>query len=87
MYDLSKHPYFTEYTDEKSGVKSYVLTERVAELQQQLYFTQQSVTPDGKYLWVVCSFPPAKYHSMALVSLDPENPFMRHFPHAAFQTA
>ena len=25
MYDLSRHPYFEEYTDEKSGVKSYIL--------------------------------------------------------------
>ena len=27
MFDLSKHPYFTEYIDPQSGVKSYVLTD------------------------------------------------------------
>lgn len=84
MFDLSKHPYFTEYIDPQSGVKSYVLTERVAALQQQFYFTQQSVTPDGRYLFVVCSNPPARSHTLALVSLDPENPFIRHFPQAEF---
>ena len=30
MFDLSKHPYFEKYTDEKSGVESYILKERVA---------------------------------------------------------
>lgn len=33
MFDLSRHLLFTEYTDPKSDVKSYVLTERVAGIQ------------------------------------------------------
>ncbi len=82
MFDLSKHPYFEKYTDEKSGVESYILKERVAELQMHFYFAQPSVTSDGKYLWVVCSNPPAKYRTLALVCLDPENPSIKHFPNA-----
>ncbi len=83
MYDLSRHPYFTEYTDEKSGVKSYVLTKRVAEVQKQFYFAQSSITQSGKYLWLLCMNPPARYYTLAVVSLDPDNPFIRHFPNAS----
>jgi len=83
MFDLSKHPYFTKYTDPKSGVESYILTKKVAEVQQSFYFAQPSVTKDGKYLWIMCSYPPARYRTLAVVSLDPDNPFIRHFPHAA----
>ena len=38
MYDLSRHPYFEEYVDEKSGVKSYILKKIAAPIQQNLYF-------------------------------------------------
>ncbi|MBQ8321688.1 MAG: hypothetical protein IJX92_04920 [Clostridia bacterium] len=86
MYDLSRHPYFTPYTDKKSGVTSYVLTERVGTLQKHFYFAQPSVTSDGKYLFVTCCNPPARYSTLALVSLDPDNPFIRHFPNASPDT-
>ena len=43
MYDLSKHPYFEEYIDSKTGVKSYILTERVGFAQQHFYFTNTSL--------------------------------------------
>ncbi len=86
MYDLSHHPYFTEYVDEKSGVRSYILTERVAEVQQHFYFAQPSVSPDGKYLWFRCAMPPARYRTLGVVCLDPENPFIRHFPNAQCST-
>ncbi len=85
MLDLSKHPYFTEYTDKKSGIKSYVLTEKVAPLQRQFYFAQPSVTADGKYLWFLCFNPPARYMTLGVLSLDPEKPFIRSFPYAAPQ--
>ena len=85
MFDLSKHPYFEKYTDPASGVESYILTKRIATVQQHFYFSQGSVTADGKYLWIRCSFPPARHQSLAVVSLDPDNPFIRHFPHAAIE--
>lgn len=83
MYQLEKHPYFEKFTDPKTGVESFVLTRRIGKMQQHFYFSQPSVTKDGKYLWIRCSFPPAKYQSLAVVSLDPDDPFIRHFPHAA----
>lgn len=84
MYDLSKHPYFEEYTDPKSGVKSYILKERVGFAQQHFYFCNTSLTPDGKYLWIRCINPPALICNLAVVSLDPENPFIRNFPGAGY---
>ena len=83
MFDLSKHPFFSEYIDKKSGVKSYILTKRVAQMQKHFYFAQPSLTKNGKYLWFVCCNPPARYSTLAVVSLDPKDPFIRHFPHAA----
>ena len=82
MINLDKHPYFTKYTDPKSGVVSYVLTERVGSLQQHFYFSEKSVTNDGKYLWIRCANPPSWFQTLAVVSLDADNPFIRHFPHA-----
>ena len=84
MYDLSKHPYFEEYVDPKSGVKSYILKERVGVAQQHFYFTNTSLTVDGKYLWIRCINPPALVCNLAVVSLDPENPFIRNFPGAGY---
>lgn len=82
MIDLENHPYFTKYTDPQSGVESYILTEKVAGMYQHFYFSESSVTEDGKYLWICCSNPPAPFKTLAVVSLDPENPFIRHFPQA-----
>ena len=84
MFDISKHPYFEEYIDPKTGVKSYILTERVGFAQQHFYFTNTSVTHDGKYLWIRYINPPALVCNLAVVSLDPENPFIRSFPGAGY---
>lgn len=83
MFDLSRHPYFEKYTDPVSGVESFILTKKVGGLQRHFYFAQRSVTDDGKYLWVMCANPPARYFTFAVVSLDPDDPFIRHFPHAS----
>ena len=85
MFDLSRHPYFTSYTDPKSGIVSYILTEKVAPLQRQFYFAQPSITEDGKYLWFLCFNPPARYMTLGVVSLDPDHPFIKNFPYAAPQ--
>ena len=80
MYDLSKHPYFEEYKDSKSGVVSYILKERVGQIQQNLYFTEMGgITKDEKYMWFICRDWPNKNGNIAVVSLDPENPFIRRF--------
>lgn len=79
---LENHPYFTKFTDPQSGVESYLLTEKIAGMYQHFYFSESSVTKDGKYLWIRCTYPPSWFVTLAVVSLDPENPFIRHFPHA-----
>lgn len=84
MLDLARHPYFEEYIDEQSGVKSYILKKREGILQQHFYFINSSLTDDGKYLWIFCSFPPAKFRTLAVISMDSDNPFFRTIPAAGF---
>ncbi|MBR6789694.1 MAG: hypothetical protein IKM31_02360 [Oscillospiraceae bacterium] len=82
MIRLEDHPCFTKYTDPKSGVESYLLTEKVAGMYQHFYFSESSVTKDGRYLWIICTNPPSWFKTLAVVSLDPDDPFIRHFPQA-----
>jgi hypothetical protein len=83
-YDLSKHPYFTPYTDPHSGVLSYILTERVAPFQQSFYFTNPSVSADGKWLWIYAAFPPTPQKYLAAFSLDPQHPHKQLYLQAGF---
>ena len=84
---LAAHPHFTPWTDPMSGVVSYVLTERVAPVQQTFYFTNPSVSPDERWLWFYTAFPPNPHRTLGVVSLDPDLPLIRHFPGAAFSEA
>ncbi|MCD6364890.1 MAG: hypothetical protein J7M14_03355 [Planctomycetes bacterium] len=86
-FDLKEHPYFTEWTDDKSGVRSYILTERVAPVQQSFYFTNPGVTPDEKWMWFYCAFPPNRGRMLGVVSLDPSAPEIRFFPQGGFTSA
>ncbi len=83
-HEIERHPLFTPWHDPVTNVRSYVLTERVAPIQQGFYFVNPSVSDDERYLWFWCAFPPARYRTLGVVSLDPANPFIRHFPHAQF---
>lgn len=82
--NLDKHPYFEAYTNQKSGVTSYILTKRLAPIQQSFYFSNCSMTSDNKYLWFYCAYPPATAHTLGVVSLDENNPFIRQFPQSQF---
>ncbi len=87
-YDLSRHPYFREYTDPVSGVRSYLLSERVASMQQNLYFTKMGgVTTDGRYLWFRCADWPSPAVRHGVVSLDPDAPEIRLFNHVSEDTS
>lgn len=86
-YQLALHPFFESWTDPVSGVESFILTQRVAPLQQTFYFTNPSVSADGKWLWFYCSFPPNPQRTLGVVSLDPTNPVIKHFPAAGFTSA
>jgi hypothetical protein len=59
--NLDRHPYFEPWTDPGTGVRSYILTERVAPLQKAFYFVNASISPDESVLWFEAAFPPAPY--------------------------
>ena len=82
-YDLSKHPYFEAYTDPATGVTSYLLKERVGELQKNIYFTESGITYDDEYLWFQSLDWPAEYRTLSVVALNPEKPMIRRFPGAS----
>lgn len=85
MLNLEQHPFFEEYVDEKTGVKSYILRKKVAQIQQNFYFTNPCLTNDGKFLWFRCLNEPSQVASLGVVSLDNENPFIRQFPGTAYK--
>lgn len=83
-YDLSRHPHFTAWTDPQSGVTSYLLTEKVAPVQQTFYYTNPSISPDERWLWFMAAHPPADAVMLGVVSLDPDQPQISVFPATAF---
>jgi hypothetical protein len=85
--DLARHPFFTRWMDPQSGIESFILTERVAPVQQVFYFVNPGVSPDERWLWFSVSFPPSPVKMLAVVSLDPDQPSIRYFPGATFDSA
>lgn len=83
----SKH--FTKWTDSESGVVSYVLTSSHVPHTQSFYFTNRSITNDGRYMWVYCAFPPAgdANYGRSLAVLDLETDTFTHFPETEFLDA
>lgn len=59
MTPLDNPDLFETWTDPTSGVTSYVLTPRVAPVQQSFYFTNPSLSADGRYLWFYTAYPPS----------------------------
>ena len=61
---------FRKHTDPQSGVVSYILETRIAENQQSLYFTQKSMTEDGRFIvfWI-CGGERGNRRAVALVDL------------------
>lgn len=78
MINFNDSPLFTPVTHPTSGVTSYVLTHRVAPVQQGFYFVNDSMSADGRYLWFYCAFPPALHRTLAVVDLVEQT--VRHFP-------
>ena len=84
MHDLSRHPYFEKWEDPVSGVESFILKEKIAPFQQSFYFTNSSISADENWLWFYTIFPPNREKSLAVVSLNPDQPMIKHFPQAGF---
>ncbi len=71
MFAPEASPLFTPYRD-PGGQTFYILTRRAAPQQQAFYFVNDSCSPDGRYLWLYASFPPAggmEQHSLAVADL------------------
>ncbi|MDA3960049.1 MAG: hypothetical protein PF961_04595 [Planctomycetota bacterium] len=83
-FDLSRHPLFSPWTDPFSSVTSYLLTKRVAPVQYSLPSPYGGISKDERWLWLACVHPPNPQPSLALVHLDPADPWIRHFPQFGF---
>ncbi len=84
---LENHPLFVPWDDPVSGIRSYILDARVAPHQQTFYFTNRTISNDGRYLWFYAAFPPGPARTLAVASLDASDPFIRHFPQDQFGDA
>ncbi len=82
--DLSK--FFMPYKDPESGVKCYILTKKVAALQQGFYFVNSSFSKDNRFLWFYCAFPPANSskYGRTLGVIDFEKMTINNYPETAF---
>ena len=88
MIDLSSK-LFTPYIHPESGVKSYLLTQKVAPVQEAFYFVNNSISSDGRFLWFYCAFPPggSAGQGRTLGHVDFETMQVRHFPETQFSDA
>jgi hypothetical protein len=80
---------FSLWQDPLSGVESWVLTKRVAPLQQSFYFTNPAFSADGRFLWFYSAFPPAgnANYGRLLAVLDFETDTATYFPETQFLDA
>jgi hypothetical protein len=86
---IEQSPLFTRWRDPVSNVESLILSKRVAPIQQSFYFTNPSLTDDGRYLWLYCSFPPGgdAYYGRQLAVIDFAEQRLQHFPETQFMDA
>lgn len=73
---------FTAWRDPGSGVESLLLTEHIAPIQQSFYFVNPGFTPDGRFLWFYCAFPPAGRRVLGVVDFEADA--VRFFPETEF---
>lgn len=83
--DILKSDLFTPWTDPDSGVTSYILSRKVAPLQENFYFVNDPMDASGRYLWFYCAFPPALNRSLGV--LDMETGAIHHYPETGFTSA
>jgi hypothetical protein len=89
MNNLKDSSLFTAYTHPASGVTCYLLTKKVAPVQEAFYFSNESMSADGRYLWFYCAFPPSgnSGQGRTLGVVDFETQEVRHFPETQFNEA
>ena len=82
MIDLAESKLFTAIKNADNGVSIYLLTHKVAPLQQNFYFVNNGMTDDGRFLWFYCAFPPSPIKTLGLLDLQEQT--VRHFPETQF---
>jgi carbon storage regulator CsrA len=77
---------FTTWKDPVSGIESYLLTERVAALQQSMRSGSSCSSGDGRFLWFFVGFPPAGdvLHGRMLAVIDFAEQDVRYYPETQF---
>jgi len=89
LLDLAHSPLFTPYTNPDTGVTSYILTEKVAPVQEGFYFVNERMSSDERYLWFYCAFPPSGTagQGRTLGVVDFQEQTVIHFPETQFNHA
>ncbi|WP_221774303.1 hypothetical protein [Puniceicoccus vermicola] len=87
--DFLESRLFTPWSDPVSGVTSYVLTQRVAPVQQSFYYVNQSLNSDCTQYWFYCAFPPSgnANSGRCLGMADLEGGNLSYFPDTQFTMA
>ena len=87
--NLIDSQFFTRYEPPDTGVPIYILTHKVAPLQEAFYFVNSGMTEDARYLWFYCGFPPSGSggYGRTLGVVDAQQGEVRHFPDTQFQSA
>lgn len=89
MFDFDRSSVFSPWTDPSSGVTVYLLSHKVAPVQEAFYFVNDSMSQDGRYLWFYCAFPPSGSagQGRTLGVVDFETQEVNHFPETQFTSA
>ena len=89
MIDLANSKLFTPWKNPETGVTLYLLTHKVAPVQEAFYFSNESMSRDGRYLWFYCAFPPSgtAAQGRTLGVVDFERQEVLHYPETQFNEA
>ncbi|MFO7958144.1 MAG: hypothetical protein R6X33_13730 [Candidatus Brocadiia bacterium] len=85
MFEPDFSQLFTTYEDPESGVRSHILTRRVAPVQTAFYFVNSSFSADACYLWFYCAFPPSRERTLGVVDFKRQE--VRRYPETGFSGA
>ncbi|MBN1524015.1 MAG: hypothetical protein JW904_06015 [Spirochaetales bacterium] len=80
---------FEPYTDPVSGITVYILSKKAAPVQQSFYYINTTISPDNRYLWFYCAFPPAgsREYGRTLGVADLQKMTVTQFPETLFDNA
>lgn len=89
MINLENSKLFEKFIDPVTGVTSYLLVKKPSFITQSFYFTNNSLSPDGRYLWFYCAFPPSgsANYGRFLGRIDFEEDDVSWFPETMFSDA